>query len=400
MRHLIQLCAAAAVVATVAVLPVRADELPERIKLGHLFTKSGPGADFQISFGLAVRLAIKEIQESGGIAGRPVDLVEADDHADPTQAVTETRRLVQSEKVAAQLGPYNTQFNLAIAPFLTQARIASMVVSSSAAFTPQVSPYGFSAYLPSRAYYNVILDYAADVLKSKRIALITDSGAASKQAREDIKAYLAERGQTLVATEEHDLGATEVMAQLLRLRRAEPDLLIESHSIGADTGYIVKGLDELGWDPIMIGNTLGTTAGAVMKVAGNDIYTRGNRLGNTLKAFTYCPGETSATSGVPALMERLKAFAPSAFAQLNSNIVPAVYDGVFVLKAAIEATKSLDGATIAAWIEENGKSVKTITGTVSADKHNHFIFGPDSVTITARPDLKRADGMMPRVQCP
>ena len=79
--------------------------------------------------------------------------------------------------------------------------------------------------------------------------------------------------------------------------------------------------------------------------------------------------------------------------QLNQQVVSMAYDGVYILKDAVEATKSFDGATIAAWMEKNAGSVKSRTnGPLAASADNHFLVGPDAIVFVNRPDQKRADG--------
>ncbi len=97
------------------------------IKLG--FFSSFTGTYHQNGYnGLAgVKLAVAEINASGGILGRQVVVVEGDDQSSPTAAVNEMRRLVQIEKIDALIGPISSQITLATIPQGSQSKYISQL---------------------------------------------------------------------------------------------------------------------------------------------------------------------------------------------------------------------------------------------------------------------------------
>ncbi|MCY1368777.1 hypothetical protein D9M69_557780 [compost metagenome] len=77
------------------------------------------------------------------------------------------------------------------------------------------------------------------------------------------------------------------------------------------------------------------------------------------------------------------------------------YDSVFVLKEAVEATQSLDGPTLAAWLEEHASTIEgRVNGQLTASPSSHFLIGSDSLVMAVRPDQQRADGLVLREGCP
>src|SRR5437868_5921070 len=71
----------AATVFSIFMQAARAQGLPDRIKIGLMYSASGPNAAAQISNVLAVRMALKEMGDQGGIGGKPFDVVLADDQS-------------------------------------------------------------------------------------------------------------------------------------------------------------------------------------------------------------------------------------------------------------------------------------------------------------------------------
>ena len=390
------LCAAlAAALSTV----VQAQELPPRIKFGMLFSMTGPAASSNAGLVIAARLAIKEINEKGGVLGRPIDMVAGDDASDPTQAVTEARRLVEREKVHIMVGPGTTQSALAVMPVYNQSKMASVVNSASSAFTPQVAPYAFADYFSSEGYAKAMVDYLADVVKAKKVAIIADTSGQSKGVVADYKKYLALRGIAVSGEADHPFGTNDVIAQVLALRRTNPDALIQQTGNGEDAGLTLKTMEELGWKLPVVSSIATVLQSTVVKVAGPDVFKSGRIVGLTFKAFSYCPGEPVGRSDFARFLQRLKAFEPDNFDKLNIYAMSFMYDAVNVLKAAIEGTRSVYGPAIANWIVQNAPNVPAVSGKFSPTKTSNFLFGSESVYLVPRPDVRREDGLMQRAGC-
>src|SRR5690606_17792100 len=108
----------------------------ERLKFGALTEITGGAAQLGANALAGYRLAIKEINESGGILGKQVDLVIGDNQTDPTHAVSEATRLVAQERIMALVGPSLSQLALAVMPITTKANILQISTAGSTLATP------------------------------------------------------------------------------------------------------------------------------------------------------------------------------------------------------------------------------------------------------------------------
>ena len=72
-----------------------------------------------------------------------------------------------------------------------------------------------------------------------------------------------------------------------------------------------------------------------------------------MRGVSYCTGDPVGRSAFAAFREKIKAFDPQHYDQLAHQNVAWFYDAVYILKAAIEATHSLDGPTLTRWVEAN-----------------------------------------------
>src|SRR6202163_2029742 len=92
------------------------------IKLGELNSyKTFPA--FLEPYKKGMELAVEEINASGGLLGRPLELVTRDDTGAPGDAVRVAEELVSREKVALIMGTFSSAVGLAVADFARQRKV-------------------------------------------------------------------------------------------------------------------------------------------------------------------------------------------------------------------------------------------------------------------------------------
>src|SRR5260221_3348626 len=107
---------AGAAVATVGALgfPAISRGQAEGIRIGHLTPRTGflgPLGEYAV---MGVNLAVDEINASGGVMGRKIDLI-AEDSVNPQTASTKAERLIERDKVVAIIGEISSASGLEIA---------------------------------------------------------------------------------------------------------------------------------------------------------------------------------------------------------------------------------------------------------------------------------------------
>ncbi len=393
------LLTAAGSAAAATLLPfgsARAEAPPLKLGLFLEYTGGSSGTTSEsVQFG--ADMAVAELNAAGGIAGRKITRVTADTQTDATVGVGEMKRLVQQEKVDFVIGPVISQILMAAAPVLNDAKIPSFGSTGSLAITPQVAPYYFSTLVAADAQAQKMVAYAADTLHVKSGAIISDDGAQAKDFVQAMRKEIAARGLKLTGVQEFQYRATDMTPQLLSLRRGAPETLFLFASSGEDAGNIVKSLGDVGWDPKVTGNwTVGTFVDAMEKITGKDALE--NVTGSNYAGFSYCKGapEPAAFLG---FLKRAQAFDAKKFATVSHTMAAIFYDAVMLFKAAVEGNGGhTDGPSVAAWIEQNGKSFKGIGGPISPTKESHFLYGPSSLAII-RPGHRGPVGTEESVTC-
>ena len=138
-------------------------------------------------------------------------------------------------------------------------------------------------------------------------------------------------------------------------------------------------------------------ASVVLKQVGPGPFQKTAGLGYA--QLTYCGNTPVGQSEYAQFRDRLKAFAPDSYDKFSNSVALTWYDGVYLLKAAVEGARSTDGDKVAAWIEDNASKVHAIVGPLQASKTSHFLFGPKAFAVVDKPYEVRSDGMQKRAGC-
>jgi branched-chain amino acid transport system substrate-binding protein len=369
------------------------------MRVGEFLDITGGGASAAEAARLGLELAVHEINQGGGIAGRKIELLTSDTQTDPTVGVGEIKRLVLQEKVELVFGPLISQVALAALPVMNQAKIAAVGTTGSDQITVEKGPYYFSALINADSQAKAMVGQAERVLHAKSGAIISDSGAQAKSFVDSMKREMEARGIKLTGTQEYQYRATDMTPQLLNLKRAIPDTLFLFSSSGEDAGNVLKSLDDIGWTVKVTGNyTIATFADAAIRIAGKEPFKKFDVSGIAYKAFTYCktddlPGPFLEFAG------KAKAFRPAEAARLSLPFAATLYDAVGLFKEAVEGSGGkTDGPTITAWIEQNAKNHRGVLGPLSASPTTHWLVGADQLT-AVYPDRLLEAGMQQRYGC-
>lgn len=103
--------------------PDRAMAQPKPIKIGEINSYSGVATVYTFPSKEGVALATKEINDAGGVLGRPLEFVHRDDKRKPDEAVKAARELVLQDKVDFLAGCISSSVGLALSAYAKDAKV-------------------------------------------------------------------------------------------------------------------------------------------------------------------------------------------------------------------------------------------------------------------------------------
>jgi ABC-type branched-subunit amino acid transport system substrate-binding protein len=371
----------------------------ETIKMGGIISVTGGGASIGTVAEQAWKMAVDEINAGGGILGKKVELVLADTATDPTHAVSELRRLVENEKIQLLVGPATSQEAASLVAVTNQKKIAQISTAASSQFTPEFSPYHFSDSVTGLNQMRPNVDYALDVLKLKKLALISDNGGMSKAAVNEIVDYMKSRGATPVIVQEFPFRAEDMTPQLFSMRNAGAEAILLINSVGDDSRKLLENRADIGWDvPVLASQTMTNYAVGNAKIIGKEAFK--GVYSTQFVGMTYCPSDPVDGSDFAKFSERAVKRVKDIERMGGAAALSPYYIQPLILAAAANAAGTTDGEALTKWLEQNADKIKVQIGALEASGKNHFLPAPSSIKVVTKPYQVRKDGLVERASCP
>ncbi|HSR14097.1 MAG TPA: ABC transporter substrate-binding protein, partial [Thermodesulfobacteriota bacterium] len=216
----------------------------EPIKLGAFFDLTGTSSAIGTPTKLVAEMVVKKINDEGGINGRPLQLVIADDEGDPTKAAIIAKKFIESDKVAAIIGPTRTDTGMAAKPIIEQAKVPTfMCVGGDPVIT--VAPFKWTFKSPQRTSVAVKKTY--EYMKKKgiqKIAIITSADGFGRDGKNWLEKLAAEYGLKIIASESFQANDNDMTAQLIKIKAASSDATI-CWTIGKAGSVVAKNARQL-----------------------------------------------------------------------------------------------------------------------------------------------------------
>jgi branched-chain amino acid transport system substrate-binding protein len=234
-------------------LSLACEKKGDQIKIGAVVPLTGDGATFGTSARRGFEMAVAEWNGNGGVLGKPVKLIVADDKGDPAEGATAVTMLIHQRKVVGVLGPAMSKVSLAAAPIAQDARIPLIASASTNIKVTQVGDFIFRACFVDPNQGSAGAGFAFHELKSRKAACIFDLGNDYATGISEVfKATFIRLGGEVVAFEGHASGAADFKAQLTKALKAGPEVIYAPDFYG-DAALITQQARELGFKGPLLG---------------------------------------------------------------------------------------------------------------------------------------------------
>src|SRR5581483_10847464 len=350
--------AAAAVTLAISVSQVAASSKAKcnasnPVKIGTIWSLSGPGAGIGKLDQQGATLAVSQVNAEGGMQGRCIKLVVTDDGTNPTTAAQDVRQLIDQERVQFIVGPFFSSNSLASMPYMNQNKIININESALPdAGDASKYPYTFRGETAS----DVIAEIMANFVKEKhykRVAVLALNTALGQVLAPALQNLVPKAGATVTKIEFMNTGAPDVTPQMASLKATNPDLIIMGVTSDPDQVAAIKAKMQLGIKVPLLGfSTAGNpaTVANFTKAQLNDVYAA--QIYKTLTYTSTKPGQGKPTW--PLAKKFVSDFAKWIHAHnIKESISQATggYDSIRMLQWAVNGTKSFDSDKIKSWFE-------------------------------------------------
>ncbi|MDU4960560.1 MAG: ABC transporter substrate-binding protein [Sporomusaceae bacterium] len=327
------------------------------VKVGVVYELTGGTATFGTAAANGAKLAFKELNAKGGVLGKSIEAVVADNKSEPSEAANATTKVISQDKVVAVVG-FTTSSNAIAGSTVAEAN--KIPVVSSSATNPKVTvdektgktkDYTFRVCFIDPFQGTVGANFALNSLKVKKVAVMIDNSSDySKGLAQFFKEAFTKGGGQIVAEEAYLQKDQDFKTILTKIKAQAPEMIYVP-GYYEEVGKIIKQARELGIESSFVGGD-GWDSPKLAEIGGaaalNKVY------------FTnhYSVEDTSPVS--KAFVDAYK----QEYGQVPDAMAVLGYDAAYVLVDAIKRANSTESAKIREALA-NTKDFKAVTGNLS-----------------------------------
>ncbi len=342
------------------------------VKIGYLASLTGFCSTFSEEYVKGAELAVREVNERGGVLGHKLQLIVRDDRATPTVGVAQARDLVLSDQVKYLAGTCSSAVGKSVELLVANPSHVIYVagVSDPTIFSGGPQIYAFNT-IPSAA---IEARNAAAYMRAhprwKRIAVLAEDYSYGYQVSAAFRKAMAGSGQSIVSEDYLPSGGSDYTPYIDKVIAEHPDA-VYSTVITEDTVTLVKqglplGLfDKTNFFGIMDYGTIDTMAQPPVGVQGYTNYPSAAIYHTPFARELETLGRTVANGGA----------AGDAFNQIQ------------LIAQGIEKARSTDPTKVRDAL--GGASVQTVQGDVEIHRCNHQIAMPIAMGTVVGPSGAR-----------
>lgn len=239
---------AIAALAALTIGSAAAQKQPEPLRVGVLLSLSGPAASFGIPERDAIEVLTKQLNESGGINGRKIELSIYDDATSPTEAARGMLQLIRQKRVVAVIGSTIGSGTLAAAPIAMQSKVPVLAPNGTDAVVSKDKnfyPWVFRTLPSDSAMAKTLLD-SATARGEKKIGVFYQEDAYGQGMYEFLLNEARQRGLEIVGAASAPMNATDLGPQATRIRNRNPDVVLLQASAASVGAAFVRAAKQVG----------------------------------------------------------------------------------------------------------------------------------------------------------
>lgn len=229
------------------------------IKIGILDELTGGNATMGTSAANGAKMAIKEANAKGGVLGKKLQAIVADNKSEPSESANAMTKLTSQDKVAAVTGVFSSSNAIAASSVAESNKVAFLAVGATNPkvtvddATKKVKDYTFRVCFIDPFQGTVGANFVLQTLKAKKAAMLVDSSSDySKGLADFFKTAFTKGGGSIVAEEAYLQKDQDFKTILTKVKAANPEVIYVP-GYYEEVGKIVKQARELGITAPIVG---------------------------------------------------------------------------------------------------------------------------------------------------
>jgi branched-chain amino acid transport system substrate-binding protein len=227
---------------------------------------SGTGTTSGTNFDNGIKLAVKEINASGGILGRKIEYTSLDTQSQPQVAKALAQKALDQNAYVI-MGPVFSGSILVSMAETRRAEVPNFTGGEAAAITKQGNPYIFRTSFTQDTAMPKVARYLKDTVKAKTVSIIWVNNDFGKGGLDTMKKALDAQGIKVAAEISTDPGQLDFSGAVLKAKQANADAIFV-YTNEEESARALRELRKQGYDKPIVGETT-LTSQKVIELAGD-----------------------------------------------------------------------------------------------------------------------------------
>jgi len=239
------------------------------LKVGVIVTSTGVGAYLGEQSLKGIEFALEEINNTGGVNGRKVEIVVEDSKTEPAAAVNAINKLINVDGVHFIIGDSWTSTTASMVPVANKNEV--ILISPIATLDDLAQDDFFFRTLPTiKNLMQPLAEYLYENKNVRTVAFLRSDTPFGVEHVKDFTEAFVTLGGTVVAEEGFPISSTDVRSQIAKVKLKNPDAIFNLHASGPRVGLLIRQAQELNVNPVWIG-TYASENDALIKEYSNEI---------------------------------------------------------------------------------------------------------------------------------
>jgi ABC-type branched-subunit amino acid transport system substrate-binding protein len=233
---------------------------PTEIVIGTHQDLSGPIKVWGVPVSNGMKMAVEEINATGGIHGRKLKLILEDSGYDPKRAVLASQKMIEKDKIFAMVGPMGSPTVLAAQDVLFDAGVMQLFPLTAAEFTFKFDPakpqerLKFNNLLPYVESTRAAVKYMVEWKNFKKPCIMSQDDEYGKSVLDGFTQQLEAMKLQPASITSYKRGASDFSAQVAKMKSDGCDMVLLGTVIRETIGAMSEAR-KLGWDVTFLGAT-------------------------------------------------------------------------------------------------------------------------------------------------
>jgi branched-chain amino acid transport system substrate-binding protein len=194
----------------------------------------------------AIKLALKQINATGGVNGKQINLILVDNQSTNPGALAALQKAVEQETVLALVGSVKSTQILAMSDAIKNYGAPTMIGGTNATLTRQGNPWLFRVRPDDSIAAAAMVKYIKEDTKFTKVGILHDTDAFGTGGADLVEKGAKELGLTVVKREKYTTKDKDFTAQLLSLKNAGAEIMVLYGTNPEDVAVIQRQYRQLG----------------------------------------------------------------------------------------------------------------------------------------------------------